>query len=145
MTINDYRDTYSWRAAIELGSPLTLLTEELPSQENSGLITALQSLMVDLPSAIASDLIGGTATRQTVYVRLQSVLELIERVYPALDTAESKAKLDELIARTESPDFAEVHVDPTPETQNDDEVGESVETSEAPEATQAVEAATESV
>ncbi len=142
MTLNDYRETYSWRAAIELGHPLTLLTEELPAQENSGLITALQSLMVDLPSAIAGDLISGTNARQTAYVRLQSVLELIERVYPALDTAESKTKLDELIARTESPAFAEVHVAPTPESHNDNEEAEAVEPAEP---AQAVEATAESV
>ena len=142
MTLNDYRETYSWRAAIELGRPLTLLTEELPAQENSGLITALQSLMVELPSAIASDLIGGTNTRQAAYVRIQSILELIERVYPALDTAESKTKLDELIERTESTAFAEVHVDPIPDEEDDDN-DEPGEPAEAP--AQAVEVATESV
>ncbi len=142
MTLNDYRDTYSWQAAMELGRPLTKLTEELPAQENSGLITALQSLMVELPSAVANDLIGGTKTRQATYVRLQTVLELIERVYPALDTAESKTKLDALIVRTESETFDEVHIEPVPEQDDDSDEDEAVSV-ETP--ATAVEVATESV
>ena len=107
MNLSDYRHTYSWQSAIELGRPLTKLTEELPSQENHGLITAIQGLMIDLPAAIAEDLISNGNSRQRVILRLESALELIESVYPALDTANSKQMLDELVERCTSDNFNE--------------------------------------
>lgn len=113
MTIADYRDTYSWQAAVELGRPLTILTEELPAQEDRGLIMALQSLMIELPAAIAGDLVAGTSARLAVIFRLQAAFELIERVYPALDTAASKSGLDAIVERTESADFAAIVVKPS--------------------------------
>jgi hypothetical protein len=138
VTLNDYRETYSWRAAVELGRSLTKLTEELPAHEDRGLIMALQSSMLDIPTTIADDLINSTKTRQTAYLRLESALELVERVYPALDTAESKSKLDELIERTESPSFTDVHQAPLPDPEPDDE-------DDAEPAATPVEVATESV
>ena len=120
MTISDYRDTYSWQAAVELGRPLTILTEELPAQEDRGLIMALQSLMIELPAAVASDLVAGTSTRLAVIFRLQAALELIERVYPALDTAASKSGLDAIIERTESADFAAIVVKPEPYVESEE-------------------------
>ena len=120
MTIADYRDTYSWQAAVELGRPLTVLTEELPAQEDRGLIMALQSLMIELPAAIAGDLVAGTSTRLAVIFRLQAALELIERVYPALDTAASKNGLDAIVERTESADFAAIVVKPEPYVESEE-------------------------
>ena len=120
MTISDYRETLSWQAAVELGRPLTKLTEELPAQEDRGLIMALQSLMIELPAAIASDLIVGTSTRLGVIFRLQAALELIERVYPALDTAGPKTGLDALILRTESAGFGDVLVKPAPYVESEE-------------------------
>jgi len=120
VTISDYRETLSWQAAIDLGRPLTILTEELPAQEDRGLIMALQSLMIELPAAIAGDLVAGTTTRLSVVFRLQAALELIERVYPALDTAAPKNGLDALIVRTESADFAAVVVKPAPYVESEE-------------------------
>jgi len=136
VTLNDYRETYSWQGAVELGGSLTKLTEELPAHEDRGLIMALQSSMIDVPTAIGDDLLNSTKTRQLAYVRLESALELVERVYPALDTAEAKSKLDELIARTESESFAEVHKAAQPEPEDEDD---------AEPAATPVEVATESV
>lgn len=120
MTISDYRETLSWQAAIELGRPLTILTEELPAQEDRGLIMALQSLMIELPAAIGSDLVAGTTMRLGVIFRLQAALELIERVYPALDTAGPKNGLEALMVRTESAGFADVLVKPEPYVESEE-------------------------
>jgi hypothetical protein len=101
-------------------------------------------MMIDLPAAIAADLVDGSRTRIAVVLRLQAALEVIERVYPALDTAEPKTILDELLERTESGSFAEVHVVPVA-TAVEEEV--EVDHEAAPEAEEApaVEATAESV
>jgi hypothetical protein len=134
VTLSDYRETYSWQAAIDLGRPLTKLAEELPAQEQQGLIMALQRIMVELPGTIASDLILGTNTRVGCLVRLQAALELTERVYPALDTAEPRRLLDALVARCDSVGFTEIHAAPAPapqETEDDEGEVVSVETTAA--------------
>ena len=117
-----------------------MLSEELPAHADRGLVMALQSSMLDIPTTIADDLINSTKTRQVAYLRLESALELIERVYPALDTAESKAKLDELIERTESSAFAETIRAPLPDPADEDSDEDDVEPAATP-----VEVATESV
>jgi hypothetical protein len=137
VTLNDYRECYSWQEAMELGRPLTKLTEDLPAQEERGLISSLQGLMIELPATIAVDLITNTNSRLAVILRMQAALELIERVYPALDTAEPKTALERLIERCESPAFNEVHVPPAPV----EEVDEDEDPAPAP----TVEVATESV
>ncbi len=97
MTLSQYRSSSSWLGAIELGPELMTLAEELPASEEMGLSLQLRQLMVKLPTAIGADLVLGTTTRKTICFRLQATLELIERVYPALDTAGVRADADNLV------------------------------------------------
>ncbi len=99
MTLSEYRKTKSWQLAIELGPKLLNLAEELPGIEDTGLGLQLRQLMVDLPAAVAADLLTDTQTRKTVVLKLVAVLELIDHVYPALDTPATKTATDELAER----------------------------------------------
>jgi len=85
--------------AIELGPKLMNLAEELPASEEMGLSLQLRQVMVELPTAVAADLVQGTDTRQVVAFRLLTTLELVDRVYPALDTAGLRADADSLVER----------------------------------------------
>ena len=124
--LSDYRNTKSWQSAIELGPGLMVLAEELPAAEELGLNFQLRKIMVELPAAIATDLLQGTKTRFDLALRLASALELIERVYPALDTATTRAEAEKLIERlldesfddslTPPPSAAPVLVEPAPVT-----------------------------
>ena len=119
MNLDNYRDTFSWQAAIDLGRPLTMLLEDLPSQEERGLIMALQSLMIELPAAIANDLLTGSSDRLPVMLRLQAALELIDRVYPALDPSRPRTDLESLMKRTQGDTFTELRTPPMTSLEND--------------------------
>ena len=124
MTLSQYRSSRSWLGAIELGPKLMNLAEELPASEEMGLSLQLRQLMVKLPTTIGADLVMGGDTRKTVGFRLQATLEMIERVYPALDTAGVRADADALVERLMSdeqfaavpePEPAPVAAEPEPE------------------------------
>jgi hypothetical protein len=107
MTVSEYRDTYSWQAALELGPRLMSLAEELPAAEEMGLSFQLRQLMVELPAVVAADLIQDGTTRQTVALKLVATLELVDRVYPALDTAATRTAADNLVERLMGAGFDE--------------------------------------
>ncbi len=99
MTLSEYRNSSSWQGAIELGPHLMRLAEELPGSEEMGLSLQLRQLMVEVPAAVAGDLVQGTSSRHPAGFRLLTTLELIDRVYPALDTAGVRADAEKLVAR----------------------------------------------
>jgi hypothetical protein len=107
VTLSDYRNTLSWKGAIELGPKLIRVAEELPASEEIGLSLQLRQLMVELPAAIAADMAGATDTRQLTMYKLVAALELVDRVYPALDTGDTKTAVDKLAERLAGPNFAE--------------------------------------
>lgn len=106
MTI-DYRTTYSWKESLDLGPQLVRLAEALPDHEQSGLIMQLHQIMLDLPTRVAQDLVADSDTRQEVLYRLGAAVELIDRVYPALDTAAVRSALDALQTRLTGETFSE--------------------------------------
>lgn len=94
MTLSDYRSQPLWKASIDLAPALARLADELPAAEANGLSHSLRSLMIALPAAIASDQITHDSERHLVALKLISTLELIERVYPALDTSDIRNSTD---------------------------------------------------
>jgi hypothetical protein len=108
MNNSDYRKTKAWHEAVELAPHLVRLAEELPSGEEHGLSTQLRHLMVELPAAIASDLLEKDSfTRRPVALRLVAILDIIDKVYPALDTAAARTAIEVLIDRVTSDRFGE--------------------------------------
>ncbi len=114
MTLSQYRSSSSWLGAIELGPKLMNLAEELPASEEMGLSLQLRQVMVELPTAVAADLVQGTDTRQVVAFRLLTTLELVDRVYPALDTAGLRADADSLVERLMSAEQFAAGPEPVP-------------------------------
>ncbi len=114
MTLSEYRETKAWQQAIELGPKLVKLAEELPQAEQVGLGQQLRQQMVDLPAMVAMDLVDGSSVRLHVAMRLTATLELVERVYPALDAAAAKTALAELTERLASDQFEERVAAPAP-------------------------------
>ena len=110
----DYRKTLAWQAAIDLGPQIVKLAEALPDTEQAGLAQQLRQLMVELPGAIALDVAEGSNVRLPLALRLDAALELVDRVYPALDAAPAQAALAKLLARLRSDQFDETEAAPAP-------------------------------
>jgi hypothetical protein len=107
MAAHDFKDTHSWQSAIALGAQLMELAEAMPATEELGLSWQLRKSMVRLPAAIALDLDSDKKGRFGELYRLVATLELIDKVYPALDTAAAKSAVDKLTERLSGPDFDE--------------------------------------
>jgi len=99
MTLSEYRKTQSWQGAIAIGPALINLAEALPASEEMGLSFQLRQLMVEVPAAVANDLMRGTEARHKAVLRLVAAIELIDKVYPALDTASVRTSVDQLADR----------------------------------------------
>jgi hypothetical protein len=128
MTLSDYRNTPSWQGALDVAPGLIRLAEDLPGSEDMGLGYQIRTLIVELPAAIATDLMHGSEMRLVAVMRLAAVLDLIDRVYPALDTADTRQAVDRLAAgfgeqpaattppaQPEPTEPAEAEAEPTPE------------------------------
>ncbi|HVQ44616.1 MAG TPA: four helix bundle protein [Candidatus Saccharimonadia bacterium] len=97
MKLSEYRNSSSWQKAIDLGPKLMALAEELPASEETGLSLQLRQLMVELPATIAADLVQEHSDERLMpALKLLATLELIDRVYPALDTAGVRSEADAL-------------------------------------------------
>jgi hypothetical protein len=105
VTLSEYRSTQSWQGAIDLTPGLMELAEQLPTAEADGLSLQLRQIMVSFPAAIASDLVKGGDKRFMPLFKLVAALEMIDKVYPALDTTGSKTALDKLADLLNAPDF----------------------------------------
>jgi hypothetical protein len=103
--LSDFRDTFAWREAVELGPDLVQLAEQLPASEEMGLAYRLRKVMVELPAAVAWDLLEENShSRKQPIARLAAMLDIIDKVYPALDTIEPRKKLEKLADRVGSSD-----------------------------------------
>jgi hypothetical protein len=107
MTLSEYRKTLSWQGSIDLGPMLMSLAETMPGSEEMGLSFQLRTLMVELPAAVAGDLLRGTETRHDAVFKLLTALELVDRVFPALDTAATRTAADRLAERLTGSAFQE--------------------------------------
>lgn len=107
MTLSEFRETYSWQGAIALGPKLITLAEELPGSEENGLSLQLRTLMVELPATIAADLMADRKPALAPVLKLVAIMELIDKVFPALDTADTRTQIDELSSRLVSDNFTE--------------------------------------
>ena len=97
-----------WQEAIELSPHLVNLAEQLPASEEYGLSMQLRKIMVRLPASAAYDLTeSGSFSRKVEITRLAAILDIIDKVYPALDTAGARKSLEKVVDRVGGPDFGE--------------------------------------
>ncbi len=80
------------------------LIEALPTDEQSALAVSLNAAVVNVPTTVALNLIQNQEADIRDILALQTQLELIERIYPALDTAGATESASSLFARLRTPD-----------------------------------------
>jgi hypothetical protein len=99
MPKSDFRSSSSWQSAIDLGPLLMELAEAMPATEELGLSWQLRQSMVEIPAAIALEQTTDSEPQLMPALKLIAALELIDKVYPALDTAAARAAADALVER----------------------------------------------
>lgn len=75
------------------------LVESLPEDERSALAASLSETAVRIPTSVAMDLIKGESAEVKAIVSLLTQIELVDRIYPALDTAEVQTAAQNLLVR----------------------------------------------
>ncbi|MBW4062240.1 hypothetical protein HJC99_06745 [Candidatus Saccharibacteria bacterium] len=107
MKLDEYRTSFAWQSALEMAPHLVRIAEQLPEGETAGLGAKLRTLAAEVPGSIASDLVTGSRSSLSSVLGAVAALEVIERVYPALDTAAARAAADSLAERVAGPNFDE--------------------------------------
>jgi hypothetical protein len=83
-----------------LAPALMELAEAMPATEELGLSWQLRQSMVELPAMIAEDLAHEAKEPHLLPVfKLVATLELIDKIYPALDTGKARTAVDKLAER----------------------------------------------
>lgn len=103
MAFSDYQQHPAWQQAMDLSLALNELGESLPANEQLAL--ELMASAIEIPTMVAEDLLSGHKARLGGVLRLQTRLELIDRIYPALDSSRVVRRLDRLMETLQSPDF----------------------------------------
>lgn len=100
--MDSYKQTHVWKEALRLSRRLYNLSDDLPDDEQSNLGASLRDLASRIPGEIAIDLVKGTQPRMDYLLRVASLLELIDNVYPALDTSSVQKLTDSVLERMQS-------------------------------------------
>ena len=135
------KNSYAWEEAIELSLDLIRICEEFSDGDHNVLLGHLKNAVVDIPASVASDIKYSRGANLEPVIKLATELELVHRVYPAVDTGSAPEKVKSLLARMESNDFHEqIPTKPEPAPKPEEE---PVEVKEAPKVEDAEEEHTE--
>jgi len=112
MTIDDIRKAYAWQEALKLSKELTKICEEFSDADTNVLVWHLRSSVVDIPAGIAADLQAGRPATMEAVVKLVAALELVAKIYPAIETSGADEPLRQLLERMQSDGFSEREPEP---------------------------------
>lgn len=124
--MQDIKKFYSWQEAIELSKVLVRICEEFSDADRNVLVQHLRQAVVEIPATVAADILLGRAATKEPAIRLATELELVHRIYPAIETGQAPQKLEALMARMDSPNFTEREPEPQVEEDSENEEEASV-------------------
>jgi hypothetical protein len=126
-----YQDTFAWQQAIELSHHLQEVTEELPAEEKVSLGNLLRDSMVEIPATVALDIIQKSEPSWAPVLRLETKLQVISRIYPAIDLGAAEQALKALMELMKSAESlnqtsmpAPQEPEPSQEVSSSDNLGE---------------------
>ncbi len=123
-----YRSYYAYLEAMKMSLALYRLADELPDEEQHLLATDLRRAAVEVPTAVAQNLINAQPADLSPILKLQTVMELITKIYPALDTSSAEQEVDAMGERlADHGRFMETVPAPEPVAVAEDEPDEDVD------------------
>lgn len=103
----DYKQSYAWNEAIELAQSVFTLIESLP-ETAATLAQQLATSAVEVPAKVAKNLVKQEEAKLGPALALATEVELVGRIYPALDISDVDKKLTALMDRLQAPSFTEL-------------------------------------
>lgn len=105
--MENIKNAYVWQEAIELSQKLVEVCEAFSNPDANVLVWHLRQAVVEVPATIAADLQAERGATMEPVVRLAVELELVRKVYPAIDTSGVEEQLVTLMTRMRSEAFTE--------------------------------------
>jgi hypothetical protein len=113
--MDDIKKAYVWHEALELSKRLVQICEEFSDADTNVLVWHLRNSVVDIPSTIAADLQANRWATMEPVIKLATALELVRKIYPAIETGPTEEQLATLMKRMQSELFSEREPEPEPE------------------------------
>ncbi len=129
--MDDVKKAYAWQEALELSKQLVRICEEFSDAATNVLVWHLRQAVVDIPGGIAADLQADRPATMEPMVRLATELELVRKIYPAIETGDVEERLERLMERMQSERFTEREPEPESDADEADDAGVATEVTEA--------------
>lgn len=113
--MDQVKKTYAWQEAVALAKELVRICEEFSDSETNVLAHHIRASVAEVPAGIAADLISGRKPSPEAVIKLAAELELVHKIYPAIDTGEADERVAKLLERLRSKNFGESEPEPEPE------------------------------
>lgn len=114
------RKTYAWQEAMKLSQELLRICEEFSDSDRNVLAGHLRQAVVDIPATVASDVVLNQGPTLQPIVRLATNLDLIHKVYPAIETGKAPEQVKALMERMQSVNYRESEPEPESESESAD-------------------------
>jgi len=115
--MQDIKKAYAWQDALNLSKRLVQICEEFSDADTNVLVWHLRQAVVEIPATIAADLQANRGATMEPVVKLVAELELVHKIYPAIETGDADEQLQRLTERMQSDRFGER--EPEPEADSD--------------------------
>jgi hypothetical protein len=117
MAMQEIKKAYAWQEALNLSKRLVQICEEFSDADTNVLVWHLRQAVVEIPATIAADLQANRGATMEPVVKLGAELELVHKIYPAIETGDADDLLTGLTERMQSDRFGER--EPEPEADGD--------------------------
>ena len=98
-----YQQAVVWELVLQLAQGLYNVADELPASD-AGLVAALYQSASTVPAEIGAALVERRLPKVEPLMGLAAQLEIVDRVYPAIDTTEAQSGFEEILTYLESPE-----------------------------------------
>lgn len=116
--MQDIKKAYAWQEALDLSKQLMQICEEFSDAATNVLVWHLRQAVVEIPASIAADLQANRGATMEPVVKLVAELELVRKIYPAIETGSADDQLERLIERMQSDRFGEREPEPEVEPES---------------------------
>lgn len=120
--MNEVKKFYVWQEAIALSKQLVRICEEFSDADRNALVQHLRQAVVEIPATVAADILQGRPATLEPAIRLATELELVHRIYPAIETGSAPEKLEGLLERMQSTSFNAK--EPEASDESEEEIGQ---------------------
>lgn len=97
-TLAEVTSLTQWKQALQISKEVLELCDGFSQSEQNFLVWQLRNSALAIPTLLATDLTSGKKAQPDAIVKCATEIELVNRIYPAVDTDDLSDKLTQLLA-----------------------------------------------